>query len=143
MLSKLKERFTGTVNKYSGNKDFLEAVCAASALIAAADGEVEDSEVAQIIKSITANPKLSGSFDARQIETTAETMIRRAQSGRAARLGLYAEIGDISKDIEMAETVVGIAYDIAEADGEIEPQEKLVIEKIAQQLKVDLKKFDV
>lgn len=35
MFNKLKNAFAGKVNKYSGKKDFLEAVCAACALVAA------------------------------------------------------------------------------------------------------------
>jgi len=143
MFAKMKERFAGSVNKFSGKKDFLEAVCAAAALIAIADGEIEDEEVAKVIASITANPKLSGAFSSREIEATAETMFNRAKAGRAARVGLYTEISEISRDPEMAEAVVGIAFDVAESDGQIEPGEKVVIDKIAGSLKIDLKKFDV
>lgn len=143
MFAKLKEKLTGSVNRFAGKTDFLEAVCAAAALVAAADGEIEDSEVEKTIKIITSNPDLSGAFSSRQIEQTAEAMLRRTQAGRTGRLGLYKEIEDIAKDGEMAETVFVTALDVSEADGEMEPQERDVLRKIAGLLRVDPRKFDV
>ena len=47
------------VQKFSGRTDFLEAVCAAAALVAAADGEIEDSEVKATVKAVKANKALA------------------------------------------------------------------------------------
>lgn len=143
MFAKLKEKLTGSVNKFSGRKDFLEAVCAASALIAAADGEVEDKEIEMAIKTVSANPNLSGGFPAREIELTMEGMLRRAQAGRTGRMGLYKEIDDIASDAEMAEVVYLTALDVSESDGEMEPEEKEVLKKIADRLHIDQKKYEV
>lgn len=143
MFAKLKEKFSGSVNKYSGRKDFLEAVCAACALIAAADGEVEDEEVTQTVKGIASNPNLSGSFSSREIEATAEAMLKRAQGGRVGRAGLFKEIEDIASDHDMAETVLLTALDVADSDGQVEPQEKEVLSKIAQKLGLNLASYDV
>lgn len=143
MLKGFLGAIRGATNKYAGRKDFLEAVCAAAALVAAADGEIEDAEIATTIKTISANPGLAGAFTTREIETTAETMLNRAQAGRTGRMGLYREIEDIAGDAEMSETVYLTALDVSEADGEIEPQEREVLAKIASLLKVDPKKFEV
>lgn len=142
-MGKLKSRFQGSVAKLSGRKDYLEAVCAGAALIAIADGELEDSEVAATITVILANPTLSGAFSSQEIETTADTMFKRAKSGVSGRMGLYKEVDDIAAEPEMAEAVYATALDIANADGEVEPAEKVVLDKLAKRLKIDPSKFDV
>ena len=142
-LDKLKGRVTGSVNKFSGRKDFLEGVLAATALIAVADGEIEDEEIATTIKTVLANPELSGAFPSREIEITADAMLKRAQAGRSGRLGLWKEIEEVAGDPEMAETIYVTALDVSESDGQIEPEEQAVLDKLAATLKIDPKKFAV
>lgn len=141
MFNKLKNAFAGKVNKYSGKKDFLEAVCAACALVSAADGELEDAEIVQTVKGIASNPQLAGAFSSREIEQTADTMCKRAQGGRVGRAGLFKELEDIASDKEMAETVLLTALDVADSDGEMEPAEKAVLEKIAQTFGLNLASY--
>lgn len=137
----LKKMFTDKISRYNGQTDFLEAVCAASALVAAADGEISDAEVSGIVKTIGANPSLSAGFNSRQIEQTAETMIKRAQGGRMGRMGLYRELEDVAKDADKAEAVAIAALDVAEADGSIGDEEKVVLMKIGSTLSVDMKRL--
>lgn len=142
MFAKLKEKLSGSVNKYSGRKDFLEAVCAASALIAAADGDVSDAEVDQTVKAITANAQLSAAFKTAEIERTADAMLKRAQGGRVGRAGLYKEIEDIKADHDMGETVLLSALDVADHGG-IDAKEREVLAKIASTLGLNLANYDV
>lgn len=137
MFAALKQKLTGSVAKFSGRKDFLEAVCAASALVAFADGSASDEEIDGTIKSITSNAQLSGSFSTREIETTAERMLQRAQGGRVGRSGLYKEIEDIESDTDMAETVLLTALDVAD-NGGIDDKEKAVLAEIAKRLSLNL-----
>lgn len=141
MFNKLKNAFAGKVNKYSGKKDFLEAVCAACALVAAADGDLEDAEIAQTIKGIASNPELAGAFPSREIEQTADAMLKRAQGGRVGRNGLFKELEDIASDKDMSETVLLTALDVADSDGEMEPAEKVILEKIAQTFGLNLASY--
>src|SRR6478609_8481265 len=104
MFAAIKQKLSGGVNKYSGRKDFLEAVCAASALVAAADGDVSDSEVDQAVKAVSSNASLAAAFKPSEIERTADAMLKRAQGGRVGRSGLYKELEDINSDHDMAET---------------------------------------
>ena len=126
------------VQKFSGRTDFLEAVCAGAALIAAADGEIEDSEVDATVKAVKANKPLAQGFDQLTIDKTINTMLERAGGGRVGRAGLRKEVLEIAKDPEMAEAVILTALDVAEADGEIEPAEQKVLEALAKDLGVDL-----
>ncbi len=138
MMKALKDKATALSNKFAGNTDFLEAVCAASALIAAADGTIEDSEVEATLKAVKANALLAANFDSRQIEQCASKMLDRAEGGRVGRMGLYDELADISKDPQMAEAVVLAALDVAEADGDIGEDEMKVLKKIGTQLGVNV-----
>lgn len=141
IFDKLKSTLTGGVNKFSGRKDFLEAVCAGAALVAAADGDISDDEIDAATKAVSSNRNLSAAFPSREIETTMETMLKRAQGGRVGRNGLYVEIEEITSDAEAAETVLATVLDVAEADGSISDQERAVVDRIANKLRLDVKNY--
>ncbi len=139
MLGKLfGKKAEAAVQKFSGRTDFLEAVCAGAALIAAADGEIEDSEVDATVKAVMANKALATGFDKLTIDKTINAMLDRAGGGRVGRNELRKEVLEIAKDPEMAEAVILTALDVAEADGEIEPAEQKALEALAKDLGVDL-----
>ncbi|ARV77549.1 putative tellurite-resistance protein [Sinorhizobium phage phiM5] len=140
---KTQRKASAAINKFSGRLDFLQAVAAASALIAAADGDIEDAEVRATTKTIASNPGLASAFQLREIEQVSDQMLKRAQAGRSGKLGLWKEVEDVASDPEMAEVIYVTALDIAESDGEIEPAEQSVLDKLAQVLGVDPRKFEV
>lgn len=130
--------------EYGENKDFLEAVCAASALTAAADGDIEESEKRKVLSIITNHSQLGKLYQQNVIEATADTMFKRAKDS-SGRQQLARELDDIKsrpQGAQMAEDVYLIAVDIAMADGEIEEAEKAVLAKIAARLGVDPAKFE-
>jgi tellurite resistance protein len=146
MFGAIKSLVSGKVNKFKGNKDFLEAVCAAAALVAYAPGpngepgSCDDKEAAAAIKAITSNAILSGSFSGREIETTMDSMLKRAEGGRVGKSGLLREVEEtLIKDTtgDMSEAVLLTALDVADSDG-ISPQEEIVLEQIASKLKLKL-----
>lgn len=137
----LKSFVADKINRYKGNSDFLEGVCAACALTAGANGDISDAEAEATIKTIMANPTLANNFNARQIEQCAEAMFKRAQGGRMGRMGLYRELEDVAKDADMAEAVAIAALDVAESDGTIEDAEKAVLIKIGQTLGIDMNRL--
>ena len=139
MFAKLfGKKAEAAVQKFSGRTDFLEAVCASAALIAAADGEIEDSEVDAAVKAVKANKALAQGFDQQTIDRTINAMLERAGGGRVGRSGLRKEIMEVAKDHEMAEAVILTALDVAEADGEVEPAEQKLLENLAKDLGIDL-----
>jgi tellurite resistance protein TerB len=129
------------ISKFSGRTDFLEAVCAAAALVAAADGDIEDSEVKATVRAVKANKSLSAGFDQSAIEATINKMLDRAGGGRVGRAGLWDEIREVAKDAELCQAVVLAALDVAEGDGEIEKEEQVVLERLAKELNVDLNRL--
>lgn len=141
MFGIFKSKAAEAVNKLSGQTDFLEAVCAASALIAAADGEIEDKEVIANKKAVLANKALASGFDNRTIEKAIDTMLDRASGGRVGRAGLWKEIEEAADKAGYAEAILCTALDVSESDGEIEPAEKLVLDRLAKTLRLDLKNY--
>jgi tellurite resistance protein TerB len=141
MLGFLKNALGSKVSKFSGQTDFLEAVCASCALVAAADNDISDAEVASVMKTIAANPALQGGFSPREIEQCAETMLKRAQGGRMGKMGLYREIEQAASDPDKAEAIILAALDVAESDGDIGPEEMAVLVKIGEKVRVDVKRL--
>lgn len=129
------------LKKYSGQKDFLEAVCAACALVASADGDVSDAEIEATIKAIMSNAVLSANYNSREIEQCAEAMLKRAQGGRMGRMGLMREIEEACSDADKAEAIVLAALDVAEGDGNIDEKEMAVLNKIGTTAGVDIKRL--
>lgn len=126
------------------NKDFLEACCAAAALVAAADGDIEESEKRKVVSLAMKNPTLGKLYNSSDIERTADEMFKRA-TDRSGRQALANELQDVKKlenAQEVADQVYLFALDISEADGEVEPEEKAVLAKIASLLGVDPGKFE-
>lgn len=148
MFGVLKRAFSAGATEvkaeYGENKDFLEAVLAAVALVAAADGDIEESERRKAVSIVTNHQTLGKLYKQNDIETVAELMFKRAKDV-SGRQQLARELDDIktrANGLSMAEDVYLIALDIANADGEIEPQEDVVLKKIAARLGVDPGKFD-
>lgn len=147
MFGALKKAFGAGAREvqanYSQNKDYLEAVCAASALVAFADGELEEVEKSKVISLLSNHSTLGKMYDRPTIENTAEVMFKRAKDS-SGRQSLARELDDIkgrADGKQMAEDVYLIAVDVSAADGEVEPEEKVVLEKIAKRLGVDPNDF--
>lgn len=143
MLKFLKEKLAGAGSRLSGKTDLLEATCAACALVAAADGDIEDEEVMQTVEQLTNHPTLSQAFQQSQIEQTANNMFKRAKGGLTGRVGLMKEIEEAKgkSTADDLELILAIAIDVSRSDGEIEPAEQKVLEKIAAALRLDLRSY--
>jgi len=128
-------------NKFVRDRNYLEAVLAAAALVAVADGQIEEQEEEALIKAVKANAVLSKAWAPKEIAMMAQNMLDRAKGGRMGQAGLYSELDDIAKNPEMAEAVLLMALDVSESDGEIEPAEKVVLEKIATRMSLSLAKY--
>ena len=124
MLGKLfGKRAEAAVQKFSGRTDFLEATCAAAALIAAADGEIEDAEVDATVKAVKANKALSQGFDQQTIDKTINAMLDRAGGGRVFPTTRLREAGFIPADNltpQKARILLALALTVTRDPREIE-----------------------
>ncbi len=133
MFGGFKDKLLKSVNVLSGNKDALEAVCAAAALIASADGDISDKEIEATKQAIISNASLSKAYRVADIERCVDSMLSRAK-GRMGRHALFKEIEQIAVNHDVAEAVYLSAMDVAESDNEVGPEEKKVLTEIAKRL---------
>lgn len=142
MFGMLKEKLGGAGKRFSGRTDLLEATCAACALVAAADGEIEDSELVATQEALVNHPTLSTAFKQSEIEATASKIFSRAK-GAMGRVGLMKEIEQAKSKstADDLELILAVAVDVSRSDGEMEPQEIAVLQKIANTLGLNLRAF--
>jgi tellurite resistance protein len=131
----------GALNKLSGKTDVLEAGVAAGMLISIADGEIEDEEVGELLTQLQNHPTIGTAFSATEIERVVNAFASRAKGGVTGRMGLWKEIDDIASDAEKGEMCLLIAIDVSRSDGEMEPAEMKVLEKIASRLRLNLRQY--
>ncbi len=89
---KTKDNLAAGLNRANGRTDVLEAVGAACALVAAADGDISDDEVEATVKAVTSNESLRKAFDAKLIEGVINRALERAKGGRVGQMGLKKEL---------------------------------------------------
>jgi len=124
------------------NRNLLEAICAGSVLVMAADGEIEKAETISLEQIMRANDSVAhfGS----EIQTTIQKFTDMVNAGgTTAKIKVMREISDIKNVPSEAEEAFAVMVDVALADGEIEPAEFKVLENIARTLGLRLEDFGV
>lgn len=118
---------------YKGNKDFLQAACAAAALVAVADGSASEDERKKAVELLCQNETLKGSFPQTEIRNMFTEMVTRAGSV-SGRVALKRELTDIAGSGNFAEDAYYIAVDVAMPD--VEASEQKVLAELAECLGV-------
>lgn len=139
MFGKLKEKFTGGLNRLKGNTDLLEGVCAAGIIVAASDGSVSDDEGAILLDRLLNHEVISKAFSATQIEAAFDKQLKRASQGMTGRLALRREVEDVKakSTSDDCELLLMIAIDVAMADGELDPKERAALNTVGQAIGFD------
>lgn len=115
------------------NRDLLEAIVGGCLLVAAADGNIDDSELKAIDSLLRTNKNL-GHFG-NEITELVNRFSERLKSGyRVARAEILREIEDIKGDAQQKEDVLLNMLTIAEADGDIGEKEQKELDTVAQRL---------
>lgn len=126
----LGKKANAAVQKFSGNMDFLEALCAGCALTAAAEGSIDDAEMDKTIQVIQANNAVSAGFNAQQIEQAFVKMAKQTGT-RMGKSQLKDEIRQaVARDESMGEAIVLTCLDVADTGG-ISKEEIEVMKMIA------------
>lgn len=137
MFGFLKKTAVANVNKYSGNKDFIEAAAAAAARVAAADGSIDDDEIVAAIEAIQSVDALKAAYSQAEIEEAVLKQFGKAKSimGKNA---LKRELLDVARmDIQLRQDVFLVGASAAEAVGGIGPEEKAALLDVAKLLEVN------
>lgn len=135
MFKKLKGAGAEIAKKQveASNKDLMEAAVGAVALLAYADGELEESETKAINDLLSTTKQLEVFGNAVNVEF--DRLCKRLEAGyRMGRLEVLKEIEDVKSNKDEAEMVLVLAIEIAYADGELEPEEEKELNTIAQKL---------
>jgi tellurite resistance protein TerB len=139
LFKKAKDAVNKNLNpEYSKNKDFLEALAASAALVAAADGDISADERTTAIGVMTGHASLSALYSLNDIKDVAEKMFQRTGTV-SGRMQLNRELDDLNNKPgaqQMKEDAFYMALDIASADGNVSPQEEAVLKKLATKLGV-------
>jgi tellurite resistance protein TerB len=111
----------------------MEAIVGGCLLVSAADGEIEKEETSKLDQLIRSNPRLA--HFGNEITSTINRYTEQLEAGfRVGRMNILREIDDIKNDPKEAEEVFVNMLTIAEADGQIEPEEQKVLEEVGRRL---------
>ncbi|QIG70796.1 putative tellurite resistance protein [Rhizobium phage RHph_I1_18] len=138
LFSNISNLLTAGANKVAGNTDYLEATSAFCALVAAADGNIEDSEFDATVNTIKNNKTIGKAFSEDKITTIVEKHLNQAKT-RPGRLELRRELGDL-KDFAVKEMVLMTALEVADQGG-ISDVEMKVLKEGAGILGLDVNKY--
>lgn len=123
------------------NRDLMEATVYGAFFVAAADGELSESEIKKTEKLIGNNPLLKG-FGAEL-----SNMMDRAEADftdgghRILRQNAEKELSDLKHDPEAAKTVMNIMLTVAD-EGGIDEKERAALDKAAKWMGLNLKDFE-
>lgn len=123
------------------NRDLMQAIVYGCFYVAAADGDIEPAELDKIERLLRNEPKLAG------FGTELNQCIDKAKSdfndggARIIRMNAERELADVAHTPTDAETVLNMMLTVAEADGEVEAEETVVLERAASKLNLRLKDY--
>ncbi|MER9768961.1 TerB [Mesorhizobium sp. M0189] len=120
------------MNQFSGNKDFLEGMCAACALTAASEGGIDDGEYEKTLTVIRSNTAIAKGFNSTEIESVFGRMQTKTttRSGKAELKNEIREVIARDKSGALGQAIVLAALDVAD-EGGISPAEVAVMRDIA------------
>lgn len=150
IISALKQAFASgakELNKeYGKTSDFLNAVCASCALVAYADGTLEDSERAKAIQVLTGHTQLSSLYPRNEIESALNSALNHGTtaSGKQELARALDRVGQLPTGPQMAEDVYLVALDVASSNSnhKVGEDEQRVLDRLAKRLNVDPTKFE-
>lgn len=135
-MLKPENRLESSASKFSGRKEFLEAVCASSALIASSEGGVRLEDILATQRAIESNKYLRSNFKVALINSTIDIMLKKAEEGKSGRSFLYKKLDVAKGDKGVAEAIYLAALYTAEYRGDIDILERATLTKIATRLNV-------
>lgn len=124
------------------NRDLMQAIVGGGLLVAAADGQIEDSEIQKLDELIRSNPAL-GHFGSEITETINRFTAQLKANFQVGRLAIKRELADVKNVPADAEEAFVNMIAIAQADGEVEPAELAVLKEIGLHFGLRLSDFGI
>ena len=141
IFGKKKQEAQAKLSKIE-NRDLMEAIVGGSILVAAADGEIEPEELQALEKLLATNDNLKH-FGAEIGKEIAKFESMFDAGFRMGKMKVMREIEDVKNNPEEAEEVFVMMLTIAEADGEIEPEELVILKEVGQKIGIRLSDFGI
>lgn len=123
------------------NKDLVEAVVFGAIMMAHADGELEDSELENLHLQLEGNDIFAGFPQAELGKMIDKACGYYKMGSMMGNKKCLDELKDVKANPKHADEVMTAVLTIAFADGEFEPAERVVADKIANILNVRLKDY--
>jgi tellurite resistance protein TerB len=140
--STARAAITAEVSKYK-NREFMEAVIAACALIAAADGDVSSEEKQKMMGYVSNADELKN-FKTDDVIAYFQSIVSKFDFDRSiGEAEALKVIGKVRGKEDQARMVVRVACVIAASDGNFDESERGVVRRICADLGLDAAQFDV
>jgi tellurite resistance protein len=125
-----KGRAKDAINAFSGNKDFLEGLCAGCALTAAAEGGIDDAEYDAALGVMRANTAIAAAFSSSEMEQCFGKMTPKTgtRSGKAELKNEIRQVIERDKTGQMGMAIILACLDVADAGGISAPEEAVMRE---------------
>lgn len=137
-----RDKLVAEVGKFK-NREFMEAVVAGCALVAAADGDISSEEKKKMIGFIQSSDELKV-FELNQVIDTFNKICSKfefdAAIGKAEALKL---IGALRKNQDASRLMVRVCCAVGSADGAFDATEKAVVSQICRELALNPADFDL
>jgi tellurite resistance protein len=137
-----KGKAKAAIQQMSGNKDFLEGMCAGCALTAAAEGGIDDAEYDKTLLVIRSNSAIAAGFGSGEIEQVFGRMAPKTAT-RSGKSELMEEIRQVvarDKSGSMGTAIVLACLDVAD-EGGISAPEEAIMKTIAETCGVNYAKL--
>ncbi|NUS55615.1 MAG: tellurite resistance TerB family protein [Streptomycetaceae bacterium] len=122
---------------------FRDASMAMCALVAAADGSVDQAETAKVAQLISANDVLQN-FDRADLERRFYAYANQLSADyQLGKVQVMQDVAKAKKKPDEARAVIQIGIVIGGADGNFDPQERAVVREACFALGLDPAEFDV
>lgn len=144
MFGILKKKFGdgAAALKTVENRDLMQAIVGGCLLVAASDGEIEPAEIDSLDKQLQSSPALKH-FGAEITQTINQFRGQLDANFKLGKMHILREIADIKNNAGDAEEVFVNMVAIAEADGEVEPEEVAILKEVGQRLGVRLADYGI
>lgn len=146
MFSLFKKKTAQALNQANAevkkveNRDFMQAAIGVMVLVAAADGDIEPTELDKLQTTIEALPELQG-FGSEIGQTIDRFMGYFKISYATGRSRIMRELRDVKGSEQEKEDVLALGASVALSDGEMEPAEEKVLNEIAREFGLKLENY--
>lgn len=148
MFGNILAKLTGAAKEVANNalsssdKDVMEAMMAGAAIAAFADGSIDPQEEDMVIEMVKNSDQLAN-FGDEPLVVFNKYVEQLKKLGRMGKRTVMKEIDDVANDTneENKIRVLLIAIEVADADDNIDDDEKAVLKEIADKLGLNLNEF--